>query len=277
MLRMKYLLLAILVIVLGGLAACNGDANNSDTQSDEANTAQEQAAEQAPAESPATTQPAPPPAPQELSGAHILVMYQGSQRAPDTITRTKEEALALAEEIAQKARDGEDFAELAKEYSDGPSGPRGGNLGTWVQGRRMVPEFDTAILAMDIGGISDPVETAFGYHVITRKKVEKVSARHILIMHTDSMRAPETITRTKEEAQARAEEVKQKLADGADFAELAKEYSDGPTAPRGGDLNSFGRGVMHPDFEKAAFDLEVGGISDVVETPFGYHVIQRYQ
>lgn len=281
MLRMKYLLLAVFVVALGSLAACGGDADKTektektDTSSSAANTTGEQASGQASAEQ-KPTQPVAPPAPQELSGAHILVQYQGSQRAPETVTRTKEEALALAKEIAQKAKDGQDFAELAKEYSEGPSGPRGGDLGVWVQGR-MVPEFDEAILGMEIGGISDPVETAFGYHVIMRKKVEKVAARHILIMHEGSMRKPPNVTRTKEEALARAQEVKKKLAAGEDFQALAKEYSDGPSAPRGGDLGPFGRGVMHPAFESAAFGLDVDGVSDVVETPFGFHLIQRYR
>ncbi len=264
--------LTALLISLGMLAACGGDDSNAATQAAAKDEAPAQTAEQAaPAPSATIDQ-----GPQELSGAHILIMYKGSQRAPATVTRSKEEALALATEIAGKARGGEDFAELAKEYSDGPSGPRGGDLGIWVQGR-MVPEFDTAILGMEIGGISDPVETAFGYHVITRKKVEKVAVRHILVMHQESMRKPPEITRTKDEALARIHEVQEKLAGGGDFAALAGEYSDGPTSVRGGDLGSFGRGRMDPAFESAAFGLEVGGVSDVVETPFGYHLIQRYQ
>jgi parvulin-like peptidyl-prolyl isomerase len=269
--RMTRVALLALLIGLTMLAACNGE---EETQADVQEQAEEQVTEQAKAAQ--DTPPPPPSAPQELAGAHILIMYEGSMRAPATITRTKEEALTLAQEIAKRAQGGEDFAELAKEYSDGPSGPRGGDLGIWVQGR-MVPEFDTAILGMEVGGVSDPVETDFGYHVITRKKVEKVSARHILIMHNESMRKPPEITRTKEEAMARAAEVKQKLADGGDFAALAGEYSDGPTGANGGDLGAFGRGRMHPAFEEAAFGLEVGGVSEVVETPFGYHLIHRYQ
>ncbi|PID79702.1 hypothetical protein CSB20_09335 [bacterium DOLZORAL124_64_63] len=279
MLRMKYLLLAVFVVALGSLAACGGDADKTektektDTSSSAANTTGEQASGQASAEQ-KPTQPVAPPAPQELSGAHILVQYQGSQRAPETVTRTKEEALALAKEIAQKAKDGQDFAELAKEYSEGPSGPRGGDLGVWVQGR-MVPEFDEAILGMEIGGISDPVETAFGYHVIMRKKVEKVAARHILIMHEGSMRKPPNVTRTKEEALALAKEIAQKAKDGQDFAELAKEYSEGPSGPRGGDLGVWVQGRMVPEFDEAILGMEIGGISDPVETAFGYHVIMR--
>lgn len=220
--------------------------------------------------------PPQPPAPQKLAGAHILVMYEGSMRAPAEITRTKEEALELAKEIAAMAKAGDDFAELAKEYSDGPSGPNGGDLGVWQKGR-MVPEFDTAILGMDIGGVSDPVETDFGYHVILRKKVEEISARHILVMHNDSMRKPADISRTKDEALARINEVKDKLNKGGDFETLAKEYSDGPSGPNGGDLGPFGKGTMHPAFQEAAFALAVGEISDPVETPFGYHLIQRYK
>ncbi|MCB1184174.1 peptidyl-prolyl cis-trans isomerase [bacterium] len=263
--------LLVLLIALAAVAACNKDADEAATQTAE----QVQAADHGQAATPAAA-PAPSAEPQELAGAHILIMYQGSQRAPATITRTKEEAFARAQEVAKLARDGGDFAALAREYSDGPSGPTGGDLGVWTQGR-MVPEFDQAILAMDIGDVSDPVETGFGYHIIMRKKVEKVSARHILVMHVDSMRKPAEITRTKEEALVRINEVKQKIDAGSDFAAMAREYSDGPTGPNGGDLGSFGRGRMHPAFEEAAFGLEVGGVSGPVETPFGYHLIQRYK
>ena len=276
MFRMTHFFLAILMIGLGMLAACNDDEKTADPQAADKNLAQEQTGEKAQPQAAAPATPAANQEPQELAGAHILIMYKGSQRAPETITRTKEEALALAQDVARKAKDGGDFVALAQEYSDGPSGPTGGDLGIWVQGR-MVPEFDTAILGMDIGGVSDPVETAFGYHVITRKKVEKVSARHLLVMHDESMRKPPEITRTKEEALARIGEVKQKLEAGQSFEDMAREYSDGPSGPKGGDLGSFGRGRMHPAFEAAAFGLEVDGVSDVVETPFGYHLIQRYK
>lgn len=227
-------------------------------------------------EAPNTEQAATPPAPVEFAGAHILIQYQGSMRAPDTITRTKEEALELAASLAERARKGEDFAELAKEFSDGPSGPRGGDLGSWQKGR-MIPEFDAAVEQMEIGDISDPVETAFGYHVILRKKVEMVACRHILVMYQGSERAPAEVTRSKEEAMARAEEVLTKVKAGDSFEELAAEYSDGPTKTRGGDLGRFGKGMMHPAFEEAAFGLDVGGASGIVETPFGFHIIQRYQ
>jgi len=216
-----------------------------------------------------------PAAPDELAASHVLIQYLGAMRAGPEITRTKEEAAALAAEVARKARGGEDLAKLAERYSDGPTASRGGDLGVFAYGR-MVPAFSKATAALEIGGISDPVETQFGFHVIKRNKIERISARHILIMHSESHRAPATITRTKEQALELVRSVLAKARDGQDFAALAAEFSDGPTSTRSGDLGSFGRGQMVPAFEEAAFALEPGQISDVVETVFGYHIIQRY-
>jgi peptidyl-prolyl cis-trans isomerase C len=98
---------------------------------------------------------------------------------------------------------------------------------------------------------------------------EQVAARHILIS-TEGMETDEAV----EEARSRAQDVRQELEDGADFAELAKEKSEGPSASRGGDLGTFGRGQMVGPFEEVAFALEEGEISDVVKTRFGFHVIQ---
>ena len=213
----------------------------------------------------------------ELSAAHILVMYKGSERAPAGITRTKDEALALAKEIATKAKaEGADFAALAKEHSDGPSGPEGGNLGTFPP-HAMIPEFSAATIKLAIGDVSDPVETSFGYHIIRRQEIQKASAKHILVQYQGSTRADENITRTQEEALARIKECLKKSAEGQKFEDLAKEYSDGPSGPEGGDLGEFGKGMMHPAFEKATFACEVGKVTDVVETPFGYHIIYRYK
>ncbi|MFH0910602.1 MAG: peptidylprolyl isomerase [Planctomycetota bacterium] len=102
----------------------------------------------------------------------------------------------------------------------------------------------------------------------------EVSARHILVAYQGAERSQ--AKRTREEARARAEEVLQKVrAPGADFAALAREYSDDPAAPQGGDLGAFQRGAMAPAFEEAAFKLKVGETSDIVETPFGFHIIRR--
>lgn len=108
---------------------------------------------------------------------------------------------------------------------------------------------------------------------------EKIRARHILVAYAGALRAESTITRSKEEARKEAE----RLADEAQkaparFAELARAHSDGPSGPQGGDLGpAFGPEVMDPAFSKAAFGLEVNEVSGVVETPFGFHIIQRIE
>jgi len=95
-------------------------------------------------------------------------------------------------------------------------------------------------------------------------------------MHRGSERVPDGVTRTPEEARTRAADVLRRARAGEDFAGLARQFSDEPGASTGGgDLGMFGRGMMVPAFEQAAFALTVGQISDIVETPFGFHVIKR--
>ena len=70
-------------------------------------------------------------------------------------------------------------------------------------------------------------------------------------------------------------DLKNQIAGGADFAKLAAEHSQCPSGQKGGELGTFGRGQMVGPFEEAAFGMQVGQTSGVVETPFGYHIIQR--
>ena len=108
---------------------------------------------------------------------------------------------------------------------------------------------------------------------------EMFGAKHLLVMYKGSRRAPPTIERTKEEAQARATEAMKKAkADPSKFADLMKEYSDEPGADkRGGDLGKFPKGAMVPEFQAGLEKIKVGEVSDLVETPFGFHVILRTQ
>lgn len=102
---------------------------------------------------------------------------------------------------------------------------------------------------------------------------DQVNAAHILLMYAGSMRS--TATRTQTEALNLMQELKKQIDGGADFAELARQHSDCPSGEDGGSLGFFGRGEMVPEFELAAFALPAGGVSDVVETSFGYHLIKR--
>ena len=103
------------------------------------------------------------------------------------------------------------------------------------------------------------------------KQPEQVRASHILIKVDEN--ASET---QKTEAHKKIKEVQQKLQKGEDFATLAKTYSEGPSAPGGGNLGYFRRGQMVKPFEDAAFKLKAGETSDIVETPFGYHLIKVF-
>jgi parvulin-like peptidyl-prolyl isomerase len=102
---------------------------------------------------------------------------------------------------------------------------------------------------------------------------EQVRASHILLMYAGSSRS--SAARTKIEAQKQIAELKSQLEGGGDFAALAKEHSDCPSGQSGGDLGQFGRGQMVKAFEDTAFGQEVGDVSEVVETDFGYHLITR--
>jgi parvulin-like peptidyl-prolyl isomerase len=130
----------------------------------------------APPPEPAETAPAPaaeaappPPTPEPtVAASHILLQYKGSMRAGPNITRSKEEAKKLATEVMNKAKKGDDFAALAKQYSDEPGAKdRAGALGKFARAQ-MVKPFADAAFALKPNEISNVVETDFGFHVIKR-------------------------------------------------------------------------------------------------------------
>lgn len=104
-----------------------------------------------------------------------------------------------------------------------------------------------------------------------------IRASHILISYAGVPRTE--AVRTKEEAASLAEDILKRIKAGEDFEVLARRYSDCPTAQqeKSGDLGFFDKGKMVKPFEDAAFGLEVGEVSEVIETKFGYHIIKRTQ
>ena len=107
---------------------------------------------------------------------------------------------------------------------------------------------------------------------------DAIIAQHILVAYKGAKRVPKGVTRSKAEAKARAAEALAKIQSGTPFEDAVTQYSDDAgSADRMGSVGKFRRDAMDPAFSAAAFALRVGQVSDVVETPFGFHVIKRTQ
>jgi hypothetical protein len=107
---------------------------------------------------------------------------------------------------------------------------------------------------------------------------DRIGVRHILVKYAGSKRAPTGVTRTREEACLRAEEALTKLKEGMSFAEAVARYSEEPgAATRDGSIGTIERADVAPAFADAAFELGIHEVSDVVETPFGFHLIERFE
>ncbi len=121
---------------------------------------------------PPTPAAPPPPAPaaeEQIATSHLLVQWKGSQRAPATITRTKEEARKRADEALAKIKKGQDFATVVGDYSDEPGAKqRGGVLPKFGRSSAFDPRFKEGAFKLKAGEVSGLVESDFGYHVIKR-------------------------------------------------------------------------------------------------------------
>lgn len=220
---------------------------------------------------------APEPVPDTIALRHILLSFTGSATRSN-ISRSKAEAERELSAIRARAVAGEDFAELAKESSeDMGSRRRGGWLGAASQ-EAYVPAFSEAAWQLQVGDISPIVETEFGLHLIKREALEQVHLQQILVQHADVpgvWRSDKDLNRSRAEAKGRADAALQALDAGAPFSQVAKEYSDGPMAPYGGDLGEFLTGELGPAFDQQVDALEPGQRSAVFETEAGFHILER--
>ncbi len=178
----------------------------------------------------------------------------------------EQDVIREIEEYKARVEAGEDFLELVENYSHTPFAD------AYFRPGDLSPEKERAVFGNEPGDIVGPVIDDDGAHLIkiidTRTRDEEfVQAQHILLRYDEE--------KDSAEVQQRADELIAKINDGADFAELAREYSQDPgSGQRGGDLGWFGRGRMVPQFEEAAFGAQVGEVVGPVESQFGLHIIK---
>jgi parvulin-like peptidyl-prolyl isomerase len=206
----------------------------------------------------------------------VVFPFKGSRDAQ--CQRAKELALEDAGRVVALLRGGGSFDTIPAEWDARPLG--GPGMPMTLRRGTVRPEFkalETAAFATAMGEVSEPFETSAGYMVIKRVPWWRAHLQHFLVMHKDSERVPPQITRTKEEAKARAEEGLKKLeADPTAWARIVAEYSDEPGAgQREGDLGTVEPGMMVPSFDLVVSTIPSKGRSVVFETPFGYHVVRR--
>jgi len=260
-----------LALSLSVLLACSAEAPKPEPA--KAEPAKPEPVEAEPAK-PAT----PAPDAKEACAKIVVVAWAGAEGAEASVTRDEAAAKASAEALREKLAGGAAFAEVAAQSDEPKTKAKGGAMGTFE--REKWPEkyaaIADAVFGSQVGETTPAIRTPLGWVVAQRCAVEKIHSRHILVRYKGAKNAEASIKRDATAARKLAEKVHaEATAAGADFAVIAKKYSEDGSADRGGDLGSVGRGMFAPAFESAAFALKPGETSAVVETDFGFHVIQR--
>lgn len=205
----------------------------------------------------------------EFNVAHILIQVP-DQASPEQIQQRR----ARAEQALADLKKGGDFAQVSATYSDAANALQGGELG-WRAASRLPQLFVEVLNGLQPGEIGAIVRSPNGFHILKLNDkrglnvplvVTQTHARHILI------KASELVSEA--EALRRLTELKERLDNGASFAELAKLHSEDGSAARGGDLGWLSPGDTVPDFERAMDALPPNKVSAPVQSPFGWHLIE---
>ena len=208
----------------------------------------------------------------EYNFSHVLLRLP-EQATPEAI----QAARGRAERVIADAKAGGDFARLAASFSDAPDALAGGNMG-WRPHDRLPEVFSAALKDLRPGEITPVLRSPAGFHVLklierrggtpslTGAPVQQTHARHILIKTNEVV--------SENDARRRLSDLRERISNGGDFAEMARLHSEDSTASKGGDLDWIYRGDTVPEFERAMDELKPGEISQPVKSPFGYHLIQ---
>jgi peptidyl-prolyl cis-trans isomerase SurA len=205
----------------------------------------------------------------EYNFAHILVTLP-ENASPEQIQARR----ARAEDVLAQLAKGADFAQLSASYSDAPNAMQGGAFG-WRASGKMPALFAEALKPLQPGQVSPLLKSSNGFHILKLNdkrgldatlNVTQTHARHILIKTNE-------IT-SESDARNRLLQLKERIDNGVKFDELARLHSDDASASKGGDLGWINPGDTVPEFEKAMNELKPGEISNPVQSPFGWHLIQ---
>jgi len=206
--------------------------------------------------------------PEEVHARHILFKV-----APDASPELKAEVRKHAEEVLAKVKAGEDFAALAKQYSEDASAGDGGDLGSFARGK-MVKPFEDAAFALAPGATSDLVESPFGFHIIKVDAKQEARTQALDEVRADIVAAL-TKDKSRDLARTQAEGDQTKAVAGETLANLAQAdgLSVATPAPfaRGEAITGIG---MNPDVTKAALAANAGDVGAVIDSPKGYVVFR---
>ncbi|ESS73132.1 chaperone SurA [Methyloglobulus morosus KoM1] len=200
---------------------------------------------------------------------HILIAVKEGASA-----EVIKKAINKAEQLVSDLRSGQDFTKAAMSVSDDDNALKGGDLG-WRSKNDVPSLFVDVINKMKAGDISDPIRSPSGFHIIKMlemkgvgtQMITKSKVRHILIKTNELV--------DDAEAQKRLFALKQRIADGDDFATLARAHSDDKgSALKGGSLDWVGPDDLVKPFQAAMDKLAIKEVSDPVQTQFGWHIIQ---
>lgn len=205
-----------------------------------------------------------PKNPDRVKMRHILLEVKPGGEA-------SEAAMNRIRTIRERLSQGEDFADLAREYSEDPgTAPQGGDLG-YIERGTLFQDFERAAFLLEPGEVSEVVESPVGLHLIQMqdKRGDQVRVSHILIRLG--------VNETDESYTVRQiHEIRDRIMAGEDFSELARQYSDDETTREsGGDLGLIViEELQIPEFKNAVDTLEAGEISQPFATQFGYHLVK---
>jgi parvulin-like peptidyl-prolyl isomerase len=213
----------------------------------------------------------------QLSLVQLLVVHRDAYDLRVSTRLGRGEARLRAQALLRLARSREhSFADLARRFSnDSASSAFGGDLGVVSPGE-LHPDLEAAGLALGVGQVSEIIETPKGFTLLQRQEPSEAQAAEVVVSFDGAQKFTPRISRDREAARALASEIRERLIRGAAIEDEALAHSDDPTFLSGGFMPIFRRGTRQPQLEALVWALPLMGVSEVVETPTGFHVVQRF-